>query len=125
MFIVQVNQQDFPVEVVLKRTNRKIYLRIRDGVIWITTPTKLTKSFVINMIDKNFDYIIEHMKQSSKIEDKIHFLGKSYALNIQNSYHNSIYVKEEEILIEVTISSYIGKLIAELYTNALKNVVES
>ena len=125
MFIVQVNQQDFPVEVVLKRTNRKIYLRILDGVICITTPTTLTKSFVINMIDKNFDYIIEHMKQSSKIEDKIHFLGKSYALNIQNSYHNSIYVKEEEILIEVTNSSYIGKLIEELYTNALKNVVET
>lgn len=125
MIIVQVNQQDFFVEVILKRSNRKIYLRIHDGVIKITTPTKLTKSMIENMIQKNFTYIIHHMKQSPKIEDRIHYLGKIYPLNILLSSTNSVYVKEEEIRVEVKDFSLVGKLLEELYINTLKNVVET
>lgn len=124
MINVQVNQQNFLVEVILKRSNRKIYLRIRDGVIVITTPTKLTQSMIEGMIGKNFDYIVKHMNEPSKIEDRIHYLGKSYFLHIQSSYQNRIYVGEEAIEIEVTQPSNIGKLVEELYTNTLKNVVE-
>lgn len=125
MISIQVNQQEFLVEVIYKRSNRKIYLRIRDGVIQITTPTKLTKSMIEDMIKKNFTYIVKHMNQSSKIEDRIHFLGKSYPLRISLASTNTVYVGEEEIHLEVRDISLVGKLLNELYINALKNVVET
>lgn len=123
MMIVNVNNTDFTVDVIIKKSNRKIYLRIRDGVIKITTPMKLSKGFIEEIILKNFSYIKEYMNNNKNIEDELHYLGKKYSLIINSSLDNTINVLENDIIIS-TSNDNISKLVQTLYINTLKNIVE-
>lgn len=124
MVLVQVNQQEFQVEVEYKRSNRNIYLRIRDGVIRITTPVKLSSTDITQMIQKNYNYIVKHMNVSSVIEDQVHYLGKLYRLEILSSAVNDVYVGGDKIVVSCVSPVVVGKLMQLLYIRTLKNVVE-
>ncbi|MDE6408479.1 MAG: M48 family metallopeptidase, partial [Anaeroplasmataceae bacterium] len=124
MIFVNVNSINFKVEVILRRSNRKIYLRIKNGIIVITTPVSLSYDKISDMIKKNFNYIMKYMNVPLEIEDKIHYLGKLYPLNILESSSNEIYVLDDEIKVYSKTPQSVGKLIESLYKNTLSNVVE-
>lgn len=124
MIHITINQRDIPVELIYKRSNRRIYLRVKAGVVYITTPIQLSLSKVEEMIAKHFSFIMKHMMETEKIDNQIHFLGKLYSLNIQSADKNSLEVKETEIQLRVNSSSVIEKLIQKLYRNTLRKVVE-
>ncbi|MDE7263140.1 MAG: M48 family metallopeptidase [Anaeroplasmataceae bacterium] len=125
MIIVEVNQHNFKVEVSYKRMNRKIYMRIREGVIYITTPVKLSSKKIEDMILKNYNYIMKYMMESKKIDNQIHYLGKSYSLLILDSSSESIYIKDDEIVVMCNHPLAVQRLVEVLYTNTLKKVVET
>lgn len=124
MILVSVNQINFKVEIIYKRQNRKIYLRMKNGIVVITTPIKLSYAKVEEMIKNNFNSIMKYMNEPKQIEDKIHYLGKEYSLSILESPFNKILVLENEIKVYSKSTQAVGKLIEELYKKALSNVVE-
>ncbi|MDE5546490.1 MAG: M48 family metallopeptidase [Anaeroplasmataceae bacterium] len=124
MILVNVNSINFKVEVIYRRSNRKIYLRIKNGMIVITTPVQLSYDKISDMIKKNFNYIMKYMNAPIEIEDKIHYLGKIYPLHIIESTTNEIYVLDDEIKVYSKSPQAIGELVEELYKNTLSNVVE-
>lgn len=124
MIQITINQKDIPVELIYKRSNRRIYLRVKAGVVYITTPVKLSLSKVEELIAKNFNFIMKHMKETEKIDNQIHFLGKLYALTFLYDKSNTIEVKDTEIVLTIKSLLDAEKLIQELYKRALIKVVE-
>ncbi|MCI9654066.1 MAG: M48 family metallopeptidase [Acholeplasmatales bacterium] len=124
MIQITINQKDIPVELIYKRSNRRIYLRVKAGVVYITTPVKLSLSKVEELIAKNFNFIMKHMKETEKIDNQIHFLGKLYALTFLYDKSNMIEVKDTEIVLTIKSLLDAEKLIQELYKRALIKVVE-
>ncbi len=94
------------------------------GVVYITTPVKLSLSKVEELIAKNFNFIMKHMKETEKIDNQIHFLGKLYALTFLYDKSNTIEVKDTEIILTIKSLLDAEKLIQELYKSALIKVVE-
>ncbi|MDE5714585.1 MAG: M48 family metallopeptidase [Anaeroplasmataceae bacterium] len=125
MFVVNVNQTDFFVELLYKRYNKKIYLRVKNGVIHITTPTKLSMYTIQDMICRNFNSIIKLMNDSKKIEDKLHFLGNEYQIQFKESSLNLAYILEDKFIIECKDLSCAPKLVESFYKDALQKVVET
>lgn len=121
---ITINQKDIPVELIYKRSNRRIYLRVKAGVVYITTPVKLSLSKVEELIAKNFNFIMKHMKETEKIDNQINFLGKLYALTFLYDKSNMIEVKDTEIVLTIKSLLDAEKLIQELYKRALIKVVE-
>lgn len=121
---ITINQKDIPVELIYKRSNRRIYLRVKAGVVYITTPVKLSLSKIEELIAKNFNFIMKHMKETEKIDNQIHFLGKLYALTFLYDKSNMIEVKDTEIVLTIKSLLDAEKLIQELYKRALIKVVE-
>lgn len=121
---ITINQKDNPVELIYKRSNRRIYLRVKAGVVYITTPVKLSLSKIEELIAKNFNFIMKHMKETEKIDNQIHFLGKLYALTFLYDKFNAIEVKDTEIVLTIKSLLDAEKLIQELYKRALIKVVE-
>ena len=121
---ITINQKDIPVELIYKRSNRRIYLRVKAGVVYITTPVKLSLSKIEELIAKNFNFIMKHMKETEKIDNQIHFLGKLYALTFLYDKSNTIEVKDTEIVLTIKSLLDAEKLIQELYKRALIKVVE-
>ena len=120
-----MNQRNFTVDLIYKRSNRKIYLRVKNGVVYITTPVKLSLSKIEEMIDKNFSFILNHMSESMEIDNKIHFLGKVYDLKIESSIRNHLIFEENALHIFSKSPLDTEKLIQGLYKNALIKFVES
>lgn len=125
IYNVKVNNTDFIVNTTIKRKNRRIYLRVKDGQIYITTPTKLSAYSIGEMIKANFNSIIKAMQETPKVEDEIHYLGKKYQLVIKNSLTDLIYVLDDSIVIETTNHNNILQLMETFYTNTLKNIVKN
>ncbi|MCI9182981.1 MAG: M48 family metallopeptidase [Acholeplasmatales bacterium] len=124
MIQITINQKNIPVELIYKRSNRRIYLRVKAGVVYITTPVKLSLSKIEELIAKNFNFIMKHMKETEKIDNQIHFLGKLYALTFLYDKSNMIEVKDTEIVLTIKSLLDAEKLIQELYKRALIKVVE-
>ena len=62
MKIIVVNGESYKVEVIYKRNNKKTYMRVKDGVIVITTPIKMSENYIKNHFDdiKKYENIIEN-----------------------------------------------------------------
>lgn len=125
LILVHVNQIDFFVELIYKKFNKKIYLRVKDGRIQITTPTKLSIYTIEDMIRRNFNSIIQLMNETKKIEDKIHFLGKEYLLEYKESSCSLAYLCEDKFIIETMDISSAFKLVELFYKDALQKIVET
>jgi len=97
---------------------------VKAGVVYITTPVKLSLSKIEELIAKNFNFIMKHMKETEKIDNQIHFLGKLYALTFLYDKSNMIEVKDTEIVLTIKSLLDAEKLIQELYKRALIKVVE-
>lgn len=123
--IIKVNNIDFKVNVIYKRYNKRIYLRVKNGQLYITTPTKLTAFSISQMIKANFNSIIKSMNESTKIEDKIHYLGESYHLILRESKTNTVYIDGDSFIIETTNTAIASKLVDSFYITTLKKIVKT
>lgn len=121
---VMVNGMKFQVEVIYKRRNRRIYLRVKNGILVITTPTRLSEFSIQDMIQKNFNSILKVMSNEKKIEDEIHFLGTAYSFIKKASLQGNVFVTDTQMVVEYPQVVLIPVLVEQFYNNALKKIVE-
>lgn len=125
MKIININGIDYNVNIIYKRYNKNVYLRVKEGVIQITTPTRLSDFTIKDIIISNYNHIVKVMNETSKIEDKIHYLGNEYELIIKESNNDIAYVDNDKFIVEVTNSNFASKSVELFYTNTLKNIVRN
>lgn len=121
---VEVNGMKFQVVVIYKRRNRRIYLRVKNGILVITTPTKLSEFSIQDMIQKNFSSILKVMSNEKKIEDEIHFLGTAYSFIKKASLQGNVYLTDTQMVVEYPSVALISKLVEQFYNKALEKIVE-
>ena len=123
---LKVREYEFPVHILLKRGNKNIYLRVKNEVVYITTPTPLTESFVRKMIEQNYDMIVKAFQRPPLDQTILHFLGKAYKLSIFPSVKDEVVIREEEICIFVKKkeTAYIQKILHLFYAKELEKIVE-
>lgn len=123
--LIKIKDIECEVEVIIKRRNKNIYLRVRDGKILITTPSKLSTDYIEKMILKNYDYILKLLNKPNICSDGIHFLGKKYQIEIISSTHNNVLLGDENITIftRKNEEAYIKRILHLFYGNELKKIV--
>lgn len=98
---------DIEYEVIIeKKNNKNTYIRIRDNKIYITTNYFVSKSYIKNLLDKNYDVIkkmIEKNNQRLERNNKFYYLNKEYDIIFVNYCdieisNNKIFVKSEDYL---------------------------
>lgn len=125
MKTIQVNQHTILVELCYKPKNRRIYLRVREGIVYITTPTRLSDRAIHSMLESNLPSIMKIMQQQDKIEDTIHYLGQSYPLILKHSTSPMVYIDNGNFIIETTHPDEAVKLTTLFYNDTLMNIVKS
>lgn len=126
MKTIQVQQQNFIVNIIYKKSNKRIYLRVKGAIIEITTPYKLSDYTISDMISTNYNSIMKIMQQNQKIEDKIHFLGQEYTLVIKEDCCPLVYIQGNELIVELPKKNDLNviKLTSLFYNEALENIVK-
>lgn len=76
MKTIHVHQQCFFVEVKKKPSNKKIYLRLKNGIVFITSPVDLSDESIIDIIRNHFHSIMKLMPKKSQLEEEMHFWEK-------------------------------------------------
>ena len=92
--------------VIEKKNNKNTYIRIRDNKIYITTNYFVNKSYIENLLDKNYDVIkkmIEKSNQKLERNNRFYYLNKEYDIIFVNYCdieisNNKIFVKSEDYL---------------------------
>lgn len=100
-------------------------MRVRNGILYITSPTKLSKSYIEDIIAKNFNSILKAMQDGEKIEDEIHFLGQLYKLHFVKSEKSLVTIEDQTLIVEAKDQESIPKLIEVFYNNALSKIVNT
>ena len=102
---VNINNLDIEVEVIIKRTNRNIYFRIRDNKLIITTPYKLSEEKIYSLINQNLKYFEKHLSNNNlETNNEIHIFGKPYKVNIIESNNNYCEIENENLNIYTTLN---------------------
>lgn len=116
----------YKINIIIKPTNKYMYMRVKNDNIIITTPNKVTDLYLNNFINKNKDFIIKRNKTNEEISNKIHYLGEEYNIKIDKCTNNNVYIKDKEIIVETKNLSfkYINTLIESFYNKTLENIVE-
>ena len=72
-----------------KKRKKTIGFKIKDGVLLITSPQRVSKSFLIELIEKRKYWAIERIEKNKKKnlinDDKILFLGKEINVNVEQN----------------------------------------
>ena len=121
---IEVNNRLFSVNLVIKRSNKRLYLRVKDGIVCITSPTRLSEKYIYSIIENNFNAIIKAMNEQIKIEDKIHYLGKKYNLVLTESNDNKVYISNDDFIVEYDDVKRIKNIIIKFYNSSLKDIME-
>ena len=121
--IYTYNSKNYNVEIV-KKNNKNTYIRIKDGVVYVTTSKYTTIKTIKKIIEENTKSINKMIdRYERKEEKKKHFLlfGKKYNIIYDDTIKNiefndnTIYVKNENKL-----EKYIKNYIKDVYLNHLK-----
>lgn len=72
-------------EVILKPSNKNLYLRIKDNKLYITSPQIFTYSSLHDLLVKKYDFIVESINKKSfyslKESDFILIFGRKYSID--------------------------------------------
>lgn len=132
--IIQVD--DFIVEVEKKSNQKKIYIRVLspDAKIKVSSPKRVTDSFIKNMIRAKASEIRaavlrvrEKFPENSSLStgDPLYLWGKCYRLLVEISNKNEVFVLEDNIVLRVKSQEFYDsyekkkKLIDDFYKNQL------
>ncbi|MBE6137540.1 MAG: M48 family metallopeptidase [Erysipelotrichaceae bacterium] len=124
---IRVNDFDFLFDVKIKRANKNIYMRIKNQVLYFTSPVMLKDDFIKKMILKNYDEIYKKLTMPPLSYNTIHFLGAEYNIKLVKSNTNTIVYDQENFYIHTTSedSKHIESLMHLFYAKELKKIVES
>lgn len=117
-----VNLDNYEYEVrIIRKNNRNTYIRVRDGMIVVTTNYFTSEKSIEKLIKDNKISIMKMVKQDSKKqerEDNFYYFGKSYDVvygfldvSIEG---NKIYAKDEKSLFR-----YLNESIVKIYLERL------
>lgn len=127
MNVIRVGNRDFNYEIIYKRGNKNIYLRIKDNKLIFTTPRPLGDDFIKSMILKNFNQIIKALDKSPPLsKNTIHLFGVSYKLQIIQSNLNVVRIVDDTFYIHTTKNdtNHIQKIVTSFYASKLEEFVE-
>ncbi len=118
---------DCNVYITIKRSNKRIYLRVKNGDIYFTSPVKLTDDYILNMVKNNYNSIIKAIKKAPPVKtNKLHLFGYEYDVVINKSTYNNVYVMDNEIHVYTKRidDEYIKRIVHLFYANRLAQFVE-
>lgn len=120
---IKIKDKILNVEIIIKPSNKHMYLRVKNDTIVITSPTKISENRLKLLVEQHFDKLI---KPNKEVSDKIHYLGKEYNIIIKKSNNDLVYINDNNLIIETTNTTfkYANKLTEQFYNNTLKNIVE-
>lgn len=126
MRIIKVKDLDCRIVLTIKRRNKNVYMRIKNQILYITSPVNLKDEYIKNMILKNYDIIYKKLTMPPLSFSTIHFLGEEYKINIVKSEHDNIYYSEDFFYIHTKNNSqeYIKRLVHLFYADELKKIVK-
>ena len=82
---VVVKGHEFNIEVILKRSNKRIYMRVKNGYLQFTTPVRLTDERITEIISDNLIMILKNINPTEKNDEYITYLGQRYNLILKKS----------------------------------------
>lgn len=122
----QVKVDDAVINYVVRKTaKRKIYIRVRDGVVTLSVTKKTTKKEIENLIIKNIEWIKKTLEENKK-QNVIHLAGIAYKPRFVVGNKN-VYIDGEEIVISAKtgdLESY-KKVLYEFYKKEVEQKVTS
>lgn len=123
---LQVRDIDCSVEVIVKKSNKNIYLRVRNQMLYITAPNNLSDELIRKLVLKNYTAIAKALSTPPPVENKLHFFGREYELRICSSGMDHVFAEEDILWIftKKKEDSYIQKLVLLFYAKELSNFVE-
>lgn len=98
---------NIPYKVIYTKYRRLVIKYDRKGILNIRCPKMVKHEELEEFVSKHIDWIKEHyvtpkdMTKTYDIGDVYLFLGKKYYLNIIESRHTGVYLKDNEIVIYV------------------------
>lgn len=119
-----LDNHDIKIEIKIKPNNRNVYMRIKNGIILLTTPKKLTDKYISEILSKNKRRIINAVATYNDNLDKIKFLGLSYDKVVIESENDSIDITDNAFIIRTKSSdeTYILRLIHNFYSKKIKEI---
>ncbi|MGM9971903.1 MAG: M48 family metallopeptidase [Anaeroplasmataceae bacterium] len=108
------------LELIIKRSNKYIYYRYKDGKIIITSPKVLSRNQIIEMLEKNKNKLAKLINNKNNIEisNTIHYLGREYEVEIIEANEYNVYLTCDRLVIKTknVDDLVISKLIHKFYT---------
>ncbi len=120
-----IKNKEYNVEVIKKR-NKNTYIRFKNNTIYVTTNILATKSYVKDLIEKNYIQIEKMIDKSLLKQEKandFYLYGKRYdkiyVSDLDNLFINKdkIYIKEDKQL-----EKWLAKQIKEIFTARLNYI---
>ena len=121
---ILVNGHTFKVNVIIKKRNKRIYMRVKQGYIEFTTPVNLTDARIKEIISNNMNLVLKNINPKEKSDEYIHYLGQKYNLILKQSISNFVYISDNDFIVEYTNEKYILKNIVEFYKKGLTFIVD-
>ena len=99
----QVKIDDITINYVVKRnTKRKIYIRVRDEIVYVSAPKKTPKKDIEILLKKHIEYIKTSLEKSKK-QNIIHYNGIAFKPRFITG-DKFVYIQGEEIVISAKTS---------------------
>ncbi len=116
--ILNINNRDIQIDILYKPQNKHMYMRVKEGIVYISTFKRIKESEISKIVQDNFERIVYLLDQNKeKSEQIIHFLGKQYDFEIYQSQIDDIKIENERFHIGTKSFDpvYIKMLINDFY----------
>ena len=116
-----IDEVEYNVNII-KKNNKNTYIRIRNNEIYITTNYFVSKSYIKQLLDNNYNTIKKMIeKENKKIEknNNFYFLGKKYDVIYVN--YNDIEISDDKIFVksEEYLNKWLKKQIEVIFKERL------
>ena len=82
--------------IVRRTTKKKIYLRVKDGVVVVSATKRISIKEIESLIIKHFDYLVEQLNKN-QVSNVIHFHGVAYTPKFYLGDHEKVAVIDDII----------------------------
>ncbi len=107
-----INDEPLDVNISIKRSNKNIYLRVRNNKIYMSMPYLVDEKIIMSMLQRNYLKLKEAIKQSKQI----HYLGRLYDYQIiKSSYDKVLFLDKIIIYTKNDDLAYVGMLLRNAY----------
>lgn len=126
MFELEYKDLKLMIDVIIKRNNRRIYLKvIKPNIIRITTPINLDNSKILEFISKDYKFIKNHLdKVDLPKSNSLHLFGKEYNLILVNDKIDYSYNDMDNIYVHYKNEKHIKNIVSNFYNQMLKRYID-